>query len=73
MSMDGMVEDCMQTPTPVFDSSVDSMVAEDSHVFGTGAATNNYDDMSMVEDCMQTPTLVPAFGQTSVALPPFTF
>ncbi|GJR20260.1 hypothetical protein Tco_0968787 [Tanacetum coccineum] len=27
----------------------------------------------MVEDCMQTPTPVPAFGQTSVALPPFTF
>ncbi|GJY32558.1 hypothetical protein Tco_0417027 [Tanacetum coccineum] len=76
MSMDGMEEDSMQTPTPVFDTSVDSMVAEDSHVFGTGATTNNYDDMSMdgmVEDCMQTPTLVPAFGQTSVALPPFTF
>ncbi|GJT15574.1 hypothetical protein Tco_0874280 [Tanacetum coccineum] len=76
MSMDGMEEDSMQTPTPVFDTSVDSMVAEDSHVFGTGATTNNYDDMSMdgmVEDCMQTPTPVPAFGQTSVALPPFTF
>ncbi|GKA58480.1 hypothetical protein Tco_0757668 [Tanacetum coccineum] len=44
MSMDGMEDDSMQTPTPVFDTSVDSMVAEDSHVFGTGATTNNYDD-----------------------------
>ncbi|GKD46259.1 hypothetical protein Tco_1270904, partial [Tanacetum coccineum] len=76
MSMDGMEEDSMQTPTPVFDTSVDSMVAEDSHVFGTGATTNNYDDMSMdsmVEDCMQTPTPVPAFGQTSVVSPLFKF
>ncbi|GJX47182.1 hypothetical protein Tco_0272372 [Tanacetum coccineum] len=62
MSMDIMEEDCM--------------VAEDTHVFGTGATTNNYDHMSMdsmVEDCMQTPTPVPAFGQTSVASPQFTF
>ncbi|GKB21620.1 hypothetical protein Tco_0855543 [Tanacetum coccineum] len=56
--------------------SVDSMVAEDTHVFRTGSITNNYDHMSMdsmVEDCMQTPTPIPAFGQTSVASPQFKF
>ncbi|GJW50386.1 hypothetical protein Tco_0091737 [Tanacetum coccineum] len=44
MSMDIMEEDCM--------------VAEDTHVFGTGATTNNYDHMSV--DSM----VVEAFGQT---------
>ncbi|GKD71536.1 hypothetical protein Tco_1325626, partial [Tanacetum coccineum] len=87
MSMDIMEEDCMVAEdTHVFGTgattnnydhmSVDSMVVEDTHVFGTGATTNNYDHMSMdsmVEDCMQTPTPVPAFGQTSVASPQFTF
>ncbi|GJW36606.1 hypothetical protein Tco_0059526 [Tanacetum coccineum] len=76
MSMDSMEEDCMQTRTPVFGMSVDSMVAQDTHLFGTGAITNNYDHMSMdsmVEDCMQTPTPVPTFGQTSVASPLFKF
>ncbi|GKF45197.1 hypothetical protein Tco_0131749, partial [Tanacetum coccineum] len=56
--------------------SVDSMVAEDTHVFRTGATTNNYDHMSMdsmVEDCMQTPTPVLAFCQTFVASPRFKF
>ncbi|GKA66953.1 hypothetical protein Tco_0766761 [Tanacetum coccineum] len=65
MSMDSMEEDCMQTRTPVFGMSVDSMVAKDTHVFGTGATTNNYDHMSMdsmVEDCMQTQT--PVFGMS---------
>ncbi|GJT08372.1 hypothetical protein Tco_0842834 [Tanacetum coccineum] len=76
MSMDSMEEDCMQTQTPVFGMSVDSMVAKDTHVFGTGATTNNYDHMSMdsmEEDCMQTPTPVLTFGQTSVASPLFKF
>ncbi|GJY32753.1 putative reverse transcriptase domain-containing protein [Tanacetum coccineum] len=66
----------VKTQTLVFGMSVDSMVAEDTHVFRTGAITNNYDHMSMdsmVEDCMQTPTPIPAFGQTSVASPQFKF
>nr|GEW31194.1 G-type lectin S-receptor-like serine/threonine-protein kinase LECRK3 [Tanacetum cinerariifolium] len=74
-STESMEEDSMQTSTPVFDMSVDSMVAEDTHVHGTDmmwtATLNNYDhthiDM-MVEDCMQTPT-----GETSVASPLFSF
>nr|GFA45148.1 hypothetical protein [Tanacetum cinerariifolium] len=41
-STESMEEDSMQTSTPVFDMSVDSMVAEDTHVHGT--------DMSV--DCM---------------------
>nr|GEY10056.1 leucine-rich repeat-containing protein [Tanacetum cinerariifolium] len=34
-STESMEEDSMQTSTPVFDVSVDSMVAEDTHVHGT--------------------------------------
>nr|GFB43481.1 hypothetical protein [Tanacetum cinerariifolium] len=70
-STESMEEDSMQTSTPVFDMSVDSVVAEDTHVHETGATLNNYDhthmDM-MVEDCMQTST-----GETSVASPLFSF
>ncbi|GJX09705.1 hypothetical protein Tco_0199564 [Tanacetum coccineum] len=76
MSMDSMEEDCMQTQKPVFGMSVDSIMAKDTHVFGTRATTNNYDHMSMdsmEEDYMQTLTPVLTFGQTSMASPLFKF
>nr|GFA68600.1 hypothetical protein [Tanacetum cinerariifolium] len=70
-STESMEGDSMQTSTPVFDMSVDSMVAEDTHVHESGDTLNNYDhthmDM-MVKDCMQTST-----GETSMALPLFSF
>nr|GFA70163.1 hypothetical protein [Tanacetum cinerariifolium] len=36
-----MEEDSMQTLTPVFDMSVDSMVAEDTHVHGTDMSVDS--------------------------------
>nr|GFC13606.1 hypothetical protein [Tanacetum cinerariifolium] len=43
---ESMEEDSMQTSTPVFDMSVDSMVAEDTHVHGTDMSV----DSIMAED-----------------------
>nr|GEW43229.1 nuclear pore complex protein NUP1-like isoform X2 [Tanacetum cinerariifolium] len=40
-STESMEEDFMQTSTPIFYMSVDSMVAEDTHVHGTRATLNN--------------------------------
>nr|GEY38376.1 hypothetical protein [Tanacetum cinerariifolium] len=41
MSMRSMEEDSIQTSTPVFDISVDSMVAEDTHVHGTDMSVDS--------------------------------
>nr|GEZ31795.1 hypothetical protein [Tanacetum cinerariifolium] len=40
-STESMEEDSMQTSTPVFDMSVDSMVAEDTHVHGTDISVDS--------------------------------
>nr|GEZ20589.1 hypothetical protein [Tanacetum cinerariifolium]GEZ20824.1 hypothetical protein [Tanacetum cinerariifolium]GEZ41616.1 hypothetical protein [Tanacetum cinerariifolium] len=40
MSMESVDEDSMQTLTHVFDMSVDSMVAEDTHVHGTNMSVD---------------------------------
>nr|GFC84791.1 hypothetical protein [Tanacetum cinerariifolium] len=40
-SFDSMEEDSMETSTPVFDMSVDSMVAEDTHVHGTDMSVDS--------------------------------
>nr|GEY70515.1 hypothetical protein [Tanacetum cinerariifolium] len=40
-SMESMEEDSMLTSTPVFDMSVDSMVAEDTHVHGTDMSVDS--------------------------------
>ncbi|GKD24214.1 hypothetical protein Tco_1230428 [Tanacetum coccineum] len=72
------------TPTPSGTTSIPSSTSGTSH-FSSSAFTigtsSSFSISSMTassegeyeEDSMQTPTPVPAFGQTSVALPPFMF